>query len=113
MPYETSRLAQEIGGGICETGCMPSYRDFESEKYGHLIKKYMKAAGSAEARTRAARLIEWATIGAGVPGCMHGGGSPDGAKLFIRGMEDIEEKVGYAKRLSGITEDLPDPSKKK
>jgi len=113
LPYETSRLAQEIGGGICETGCMPSYVDFESEKYGHLIKKYMKGAGSAESRARAARLIEWATIGAGVPGCMHGGGSPDGAKLFIRGMEDLEEKVGYARKLSGITEDLPDPARKK
>lgn len=113
LPYETSRLAQEIGGGICETGCMPSFKDYESEKYGHLIKKYMKAVGSAESRARAARLIEWATIGAGVPGCMHGGGSPDGAKLFIRASADIEEKVGYAKKLAGIQEDLKDPSKKK
>ncbi len=112
-PYETSRRAQEIGGGICATGCMPSYRDFESEKYGHLINKYMKAAGSAEARTRAARLVEWATIGAGVPGCMHGGGSPDGAKLFIRMLENLEEKVGFAKKLAGITEDLPEPGAKK
>ncbi len=113
LPYETSRLAQEIGGGICETGCLPSYKDFTSPTYGRLIQKYLKAAGSAEARARAARLIEWATIGAGVPGCMHGGGSPDGAKLFIRASEDLEEKVGYAKKLAGITEDLPEPEKKK
>jgi 4-hydroxybutyryl-CoA dehydratase/vinylacetyl-CoA-Delta-isomerase len=113
LPYETSRLAQEIGGGIAETGCMPSYKDFKSEKYGHLIEKYMKAAYSGESRTRAARLIEWATIGAGVPGCMHGGGSPDGAKLFIRAMSDLEEKVNIARKLAGIDEDIPEPQKKK
>ena len=113
LPYETSRLAQEIGGGISETGCMPSYKDYTSEKYGNLIQKYLKAAHSAESRTRAARLIEWLTIGAGVPGCMHGGGSPDGAKLFVRLLSNMEDKVNMAKRLAGITEDIPEPQKKK
>ncbi len=74
LPYETSLLAQDIAGGIAETGCMPSWIDFNDKKYGHLVKKYLKAKSSAEARARAARLIEWCTIGAGVPGCMHGGG---------------------------------------
>jgi len=113
LPYETSRLAQEISGGIAETGCMPSYQDFVSEKHGKLIQKYMKAKSPAEARARAARLVEWATIGAGVPGCMHGGGSPDGAKLFIRMSGEIEKKVGLAKNLAGIKDDIPDPMKKK
>jgi 4-hydroxybutyryl-CoA dehydratase/vinylacetyl-CoA-Delta-isomerase len=112
LPYQTSVLAQDIAGGIAETGCMPSYRDFESSKYGHLIKKYMKARHSAEARARAARLVEWSTIGGGVPGCMHGGGSPDGAKLVIRGLAGLEEKVEIARRLAGITEEIPEPSKK-
>jgi 4-hydroxybutyryl-CoA dehydratase/vinylacetyl-CoA-Delta-isomerase len=112
LPYETSRLAQEIAGGIGETGCMPSYLDFESEVYGHLIKKYMKASASGEARAKAARLVEWATIGAGVPGCMHGGGSPDGARLFIHALAGLEEKVAVAKRLAGITEEIPEPKKK-
>lgn len=112
LPYQTSVLAQDIAGGIAETGCMPSYRDFESAKYGHLIKKYMKARHSAEARARAARLVEWSTIGGGVPGCMHGGGSPDGAKLVIRGMAGLEAKVEIARRLAGITEDIPEPGKK-
>ena len=111
LPYDTSRLAQEIGGGICETGCMPSYIDFNSGKYGPLVQKYLKAKHSAESRARAARLIEWLTIGGGVPGCMHGGGSPDGAKLFIRASVDLEEKVALAKRLAGIEEDIPEPSK--
>jgi len=113
LPYQTSVLAQDIAGGIAETGCMPSYKDFQSKKYGHLIKKYMKAKHSAEARTRAARLVEWATIGGGVPGCMHGGGSPDGAKLVIRGMGDLEKKVEIARRLAGIQEEIPEPAKKR
>ncbi len=109
LPYETSRLAQEIAGGIGETGCMPSYQDFTSSKYGNLIQKYMRARGSAEARARAARLVEWTTIGAGVPGCMHGGGSPDGAKLFIRATANLEKKVEIARKLAGITEEIPEP----
>jgi 4-hydroxybutyryl-CoA dehydratase/vinylacetyl-CoA-Delta-isomerase len=113
LPYETSRLAQDIAGGIGETGCMPSYKDFQSSKYGHLIRKYMKAKSSAESRTRAARLVEWATIGAGVPGCMHGGGSPDGARLVVRAMENLEEKVEIARKLAGITEEMPEPEGKK
>jgi 4-hydroxybutyryl-CoA dehydratase/vinylacetyl-CoA-Delta-isomerase len=112
LPYETSRLAQDIAGGIAETGCMPSYKDLKSEKYGPLLEKYLKAAHPAETRVRAARLVEWATIGAGVPGCMHGGGSPDGAKLMIKALGDLESKVGYAKRLAGIEGDIPDPGGK-
>ncbi|MBD3401589.1 4-hydroxyphenylacetate 3-hydroxylase [candidate division GN15 bacterium] len=112
LPYHTSVLAQDIAGGIAETGCMPSYKDFQSKKYGHLIQKYMKAKHSAEARTRAARLVEWCTIGGGVPGCMHGGGSPDGAKLMIRAMGDIEKKVEIARKLAGVTEEIPDPAAK-
>jgi 4-hydroxybutyryl-CoA dehydratase/vinylacetyl-CoA-Delta-isomerase len=109
LPYQTSRLAQDIAGGIGETGCMPSYKDLQSAKYGKLIQKYMKAKYSAESRMRAARLVEWTTIGAGVPGCMHGGGSPDGAKLFIRAMTDLETKVEIARKLAGITEAIPEP----
>lgn len=112
LPYETSRLAQDIAGGIAETGCMPSYKDLKSEKYGPLLEKYLKAAHPAETRVRAARLVEWATIGAGVPGCMHGGGSPDGAKLMVKALGDLESKVGYAKRLAGIEGDVPDPGGK-
>ncbi len=109
LPYQNSRIAQDIGGGIAETGCLPSYRDFTSDKYGKLIQKYVKAKYSAESRARAARLVEWTTIGAGVPGCMHGGGSPDGAKLVIRATAKLEDKAEMARRLAGITEEIPDP----
>ncbi len=112
LPYETKRLCQEIGGGIVETGCFPSSKDFFSPDYGHLVQKYIKAgAGSAETRARIARLIEWLTLGAGVPGCMHGGGSPDGARMVVYGSTPIEEFAQYAKELAGVTEDLPEPGK--
>jgi len=113
LPYETSRLAQDISGGLAETGCIPSYKDFISPKYGKLLQKYLKAKAPAEVRARAARLVEWATIGAGVPGCMHGGGSPDGAKLVIRANENLEEKVEFARKLAGISEPIPEPEIKK
>ena len=109
LPYNTSIIAQDIAGGIAETGCMPSYKDFTSKKHGHLIQKYMRAKHSAESRARAARLVEWCTLGGGVPGCMHGGGSPDGAKLFIKAYSELEKKVDIAKKLAGITEEIPEP----
>jgi 4-hydroxybutyryl-CoA dehydratase/vinylacetyl-CoA-Delta-isomerase len=106
LPYETKRLAQEIGGGIVETGCMPSWKDIESPEYGPMVKKYLKANSTAETRVKLARLIEWLTLGAGVPGTMHGGGSPDGAGLVIRANSDIEGKMKLVRRLIEIDEEL-------
>ena len=93
LPYETKRICQDIGGGIVETGCFPSYEDFKNPVYGPTIEKAVKASDkfSAEARARAARLSEWLTLGAGVPGCMHGGGSPDGAKLVVRALTPVDQ----------------------
>jgi len=104
LPYETKRLAQEIAGGIAETGCMPSYRDMIDDRYGHLIRKYLKAHSPAEVRARIARLIEWLTIGPGVPGCMHGGGSPDGARLAVYAEAKLKEMAELAKRLGNISD---------
>lgn len=110
LPYETKRLCQEIGGGIVETGCFPSYKDFTDSRYGELIQKYLKAGNcSAETRARAARLTEWLTIGAGVPGCMHGGGSPDGARLVVRALTPFEKYADYAKKIAGINEEVTEP----
>ncbi len=112
LPYETKRLCQEIGGGIVETGCFPSYRDFTDPRYGKLIQKYVKAGScSAETRARAARLAEWLTLGAGVPGCMHGGGSPDGARLVVRSLLPLEKYAQIAKALAGIEEEVLEPGK--
>ena len=112
LPYETKRLCQEIGGGMVETGCFPSYRDFNDPRYGKMVQKYIKAGPcSAEARARAARLTEWLTLGAGVPGCMHGGGSPDGARLVVRSLLPMEKYAQMAKKLAGIREEISDPGK--
>ena len=113
LPYEVKRLTQEIGGGIVETGCMPSYADVTNPKYGQFLQKCLTAGGcSAESRFKAARLSEWLTIGAGVPGCMHGGGSPDGAKIVVRFTTPMEEYADYAKKIMDIAEDVPEPKKK-
>jgi 4-hydroxybutyryl-CoA dehydratase/vinylacetyl-CoA-Delta-isomerase len=112
LPYETKRLCQEIGGGIVETGCLPSYRDFMDPQYGRLVQKYVKAGPcSAEARARAARLAEWLTLGAGVPGCMHGGGSPDGARLVVRSLLPTEKYAQMARKLAEIKEEIIEPGK--
>lgn len=102
LPCETRAIARDICGGIAETGCMPSWQDYRSEEYGRLVQKYLKAASDAETRVRAARLVEWLTVGGGIPGCHHGGGSPDGARLVIWANADIDEKVAMAERLAGI-----------
>lgn len=104
LPYETKRLTQEIAGGIGETGCMPSFKDYECDACGEFIRKYLKASGSAEDRMRTARLVEWLTIGAGVPGCMHGGGSPEGAKMMIRRFSELKKFMNLAKDLAGVSE---------
>ncbi len=113
LPYDTKRIAQDIAGGIAETGCLPSCEDINNEKYGELLKKYLKANCSGETRAKISRLIEWLTIGAGVPGCMHGGGSPDGAKLMINLKTDLNHYIDLAKRLGNIEEDIVVESKKK
>ncbi len=113
LPYETKRLVQDIAGGIAETGCMPSCEDIHSPVYGELLQKYLKASCDGETRARIARLVEWLTIGAGVPGCMHGGGSPDGAKLVLGSMGDIEGNIKLAKRVANIKQDLQAPDGKK
>jgi 4-hydroxybutyryl-CoA dehydratase/vinylacetyl-CoA-Delta-isomerase len=106
LPYDTKRLTQEISGGIAETGCLPSCKDINDPRYGELLKKYLKASCSGESRAKIARLIEWLTIGSGVPGCMHGGGSPEGAKLIINAKTDIDHYINLAKRLANIKEDI-------
>lgn len=106
LPYDTKRITQDIAGGIGETGCLPSCKDINDPRYGDLLKKYLKANCSGETRAKIARLIEWLTIGAGVPGCMHGGGSPDGAKMMINAKTDIDHYIELAKRLANIEEDI-------
>mgnify|MGYP006295710807 CR=1 FL=1 len=112
LPYDTKRITQDIAGGIAETGCLPSCEDINNKQYGNLLKKYLKANCSGETRAKISRLIEWLTIGAGVPGCMHGGGSPDGAKLMINAKTNLEDYINLAKRLADVKEDIKVEKKK-
>jgi 4-hydroxybutyryl-CoA dehydratase/vinylacetyl-CoA-Delta-isomerase len=115
LPYETKRICQDIGGGIVETGCFPSYADFQSPIYGKKIASVVKASVrfSAESRARAARLSEWLTVGAGIPGCMHGGGSPDGARMVVKAFTPVDKFAKLAATIAGITEEITEPEKKK
>ena len=113
LPYDTKRITQDIAGGIGETGCLPSYTDINDHRYGDLLKKYLKANCSGEIRAKIARFIEWLTIGPGVPGCMHGGGSPDGAKMIINAKTDVNHYIELAKRLADINEDIQVEPRKK
>jgi 4-hydroxybutyryl-CoA dehydratase/vinylacetyl-CoA-Delta-isomerase len=113
LPYDTKRIAQDIAGGIAETGCMPSCEDLHSPEYGQLLRKYLKGAVDGDTRARIARLVEWLTIGGGVPGCMHGGGSPDGAKLVLNATTDMECYIDLARKVGRIKEDVPAPERRK
>lgn len=111
LPYETSLLCQDVAGGVGETGCVPSSADLAHPELGKLVRKYLRAAWQAEDRMRAARLVEYTTIGGGVPGCMHGGGSPDAAKLGLRSLIDWSWYLRLGRRLAGIPE-RPEPARK-
>lgn len=106
FPYEISRLAQDLAGGLMVT--LPSEQDFNHEVAGPLLKKYMagRAEVPVENRMRMLRLIENMTLGRNAVGylteSMHGAGSPQAQRIqILRGME-VERKKGYAKALAGI-----------
>lgn len=65
LPYDTKRIAQELGGGIVETGCFPSFKDLTSPLYGDKLLESLAAASDGETRARLARLLEWLTVGGG------------------------------------------------
>jgi len=113
LPYETKVITQDISGGIAETGCFPSFKDFQSPVYGTKLFDALTAGADGETRSRAARLVEWLTVGGGIPGCMHGGGSPDGARLVVRAMTKWEDYAAGARRIAGITAELPEPTPSK
>ena len=107
FPYEISRLAQDLAGGLMVT--LPAQADFEDETTGPLLEKYFKGRTnvSTEDRARILRLIENMTLGRNAVGylteSLHGAGSPQAQRIQIaRGM-DVERKKNYAKDLAGIT----------
>ena len=109
MPYEISRLAQDLAGGIVVT--LPSEKDFKSETVGHLLEKYLKGKAdvSTEDRMRILRLIENMTMGRNAVGylteSMHGAGSPQAQRIQIARQMQLDFKKQLAKELAGIEKD--------
>ena len=106
FPYEISRLAQDIAGGLLAT--LPSERDFNSPEVGKWMDKYYKAAAGIPTvyRMRILRLIENLTLGTAATNylteSMHGAGSPQAQRIMISRRVNIQEKQKAAKRLCGI-----------
>ncbi len=111
FPYEMTRLAEDIAGGLLVT--LPAQEDFDAPEVGPLLHRYVKAArGSAEDRVRVLRLIENKTLGPTAVAIrtesMHGAGSPQAQRIRIEAQADWDEKIGAAARIAGVT---PPPSK--
>src|ERR671911_84392 len=108
FPYEISRLAQDIAGGLVVT--MPSEKDFRSPETGPLLEKYLKGRKgiSIEKRVRILRLIENMTLGRNAVGylteSMHGAGSPQAQRIQIARQMQLEYKKRLAKNLASIEE---------
>jgi 4-hydroxybutyryl-CoA dehydratase/vinylacetyl-CoA-Delta-isomerase len=109
FPYEISRLAQDIAGGLMVT--LPSEADLRSPEVGAWLHKYYKGIDdvSTEDRMRILRLIENITLGTAAVGylteSMHGAGSPQAQRIMISRQVNIKEKQKAAKRLSGVKEE--------
>lgn len=109
FPYEISRLAQDIAGGLLVT--LPSEADFRSSEIGKWMKKYYKGKDdiSTENRMRILRLIENLTLGTAAVGylteSMHGAGSPQAQRIMISRQANIKQKQKLAKKLCGIKDD--------
>lgn len=106
FPYELSRLAQDIAGGLMVT--MPSEKDFKSPETGKWLEKYYRTNPDVptEDRMRILRLIENLTLGTAAVGylteSMHGAGSPQAQRIMISRNVNLEEKKRAARKLCGI-----------
>jgi 4-hydroxybutyryl-CoA dehydratase/vinylacetyl-CoA-Delta-isomerase len=109
FPYELSRLAQDLAGGLMVT--LPSDQDFKNETSGPLLQKYLvgRPGVTVDNRRRVLRLIENMTMGRNAVGylteSMHGAGSPQAQRVQIARLADFEGKKRLAKNLAGIDDD--------
>jgi 4-hydroxybutyryl-CoA dehydratase / vinylacetyl-CoA-Delta-isomerase len=108
FPYELSRLAQDLAGGLMVT--LPSDKEFDSEVTGPILRKYLatRPEVSVDNRRRVLRLIENMTLGRNAVGylteSMHGAGSPQAQRIQIQRLMNLEEKKRMAKKLAGVDE---------
>ncbi|MDO4745081.1 MAG: 4-hydroxyphenylacetate 3-hydroxylase N-terminal domain-containing protein [Bacillota bacterium] len=114
FPYDITRLAEDIAGGLMVT--MPAESDFNSdlvvgkngETVGEICNKYFAAAPSCttEERMRILRFIENMCLGASAVGyrteSLHGAGSPQAQRIMIARQGNLEAKKALAKNIAGI-----------
>jgi len=106
FPYEISRLAQDIAGGLMVT--LPSEKDLQSPETAKWLKKYFEANHDipTEHRMHILRLIENLTLGTAATNylteSMHGAGSPQAQRIMISRRINMQEKQRAAKKLCGI-----------
>ena len=109
LPYEISRLAQDIAGGLVVT--LPSEKDFRHPEVGPLLKKYLATRKDVdvENRMRILRLIENMTLGRNAVGylteSMHGAGSPQAQRIQIQRQMQLGYKKKLAKNLAKVKND--------
>ena len=109
VPYEISRLAQDLAGGLMVT--LPSQKELDHPEIGAIIRKYLKGRKgiATEDRMRILRLIENMTLGRNAVGylteSMHGAGSPQAQRIQIGRQMQLEFKKTLAKTLAGIAPD--------
>ena len=114
LPYEISRLAQDLAGGLMVT--LPSEADLNHPDIGPLIEKFLKGRDGVETidRMKILRLIENMTLGRNAVGylteSMHGAGSPQAQRIQISRQMQLNYKQNLAKKLAGIpTTPEPEP----
>ncbi|MFI3226130.1 MAG: 4-hydroxyphenylacetate 3-hydroxylase family protein [Clostridia bacterium] len=106
FPYEITRLAEDIAGGLMVT--MPSEKDYNHPDLKPIIDKYLMGSTkvSTEDRMRVLRLIENITLGTAAVGyrteSMHGAGSPQAQRIMISRQSDLGAKKELAKTLANI-----------
>lgn len=106
FPYDISRLAEDIAGGLMVT--MPSEKDFKDPKIGKYCQKYFVGAKGTdvENRMRVLRLIENITLGTAAVGyrteSMHGAGSPQAQRIMIARQGNLEAKKELARAIAKV-----------
>ncbi|MCO8193439.1 4-hydroxyphenylacetate 3-hydroxylase family protein [Anaerofustis sp. NSJ-163] len=107
-PYEISRLAEDIAGGIMVTA--PSQKDLESPVVGKYVEKYLKGVANipTKDRLKILRLIENLTLGTAAVGyrteSLHGAGSPQAQRIMIARQGNLNMKKELAKNIANIKE---------
>lgn len=106
FPYELTRLAEDIAGGLMVTA--PSQLDLDNDELRPYIEKYLKGTDEVDTvdRLRVLRLVENITLGTAAVGyrteSMHGAGSPQAQRIVIGRQSNLEHKKELAKVISGI-----------